>query len=217
MGSGFRVQRSRFPFSFEFWFSFWFSFGFWFWCAVASSLSACSGAPHAKAAQDTSAATARAGVECTTAAPLSADGRAAASELERAIEAGPLFAAGGGRGSLASCRVAIDEGVVSLDYRFRDGGSVHATRDPRIESSEQAARFVAPPTDDPAAILKRAERAAFGDQGCGIDWTAGETRPATDERGAIDSVYRGDSCNCQARVRRDAGGRVVALTLRSAC
>jgi hypothetical protein len=185
--------------------------------ALAVSLAACSSSPRATASQTTQTAAPSASPDCGAAATLPADARTAAATFQRAVESGPLFAAEGGHAALESCRVAVNEGATSLDYRFRGGGSLHASTDPRIESSELAARFSAAPAEDPDAILKRAERASFGDQGCGIDWKEGETREASDEKGATDSIYRGDSCNCQARVRRDGGGKVVALMLRSAC
>jgi hypothetical protein len=205
VGSGFSVQGSGFSVR----------SGFWF-VALAVSVAACSASPPRAAAQATQAA-ASAAADCVADATLPADARTAASTFQRAVESGPLFAAEGGRAAVESCRVAVAEGATSLDYRFRGGGSLHASTDPRLESSELAARFSAAPADDPDAILKRAERASFGDQGCGIDWKEAETREASDEKGATDRIYRGDSCNCQARVRRDGGGKVVALTLRSAC
>ena len=35
--------------------------------------------------------------------------------------------------------------------------------------------------------------------------------------GATETIYRGDTCNCQARVRKDKAGRTVGLVFRSAC
>jgi hypothetical protein len=190
--------------------------GVWFVLAFVVWLAGCS-SPRATTPQTAQTAAPASSSDCVPAATLSADARAAAATLQRAVEAGPIFGAGGGRAAIASCRVAVEDGATSLEYRFRDGSTLRATSDPRIESTEQTVRFVAPPPEDPDAILKRAERAGYGDQGCGIDWNQAETREASDEKGAVDRIYRGDSCNCQARVRRDAGGRVVALTLRSAC
>jgi hypothetical protein len=66
-------------------------------------------------------------------------------------------------------------------------------------------------------ILSGTERAAFGTSGCGIDWKTGESRPVAGEPGASELVYRGDTCNCQARVQRNGSGEVVGLMLRSAC
>jgi hypothetical protein len=108
-------------------------------------------------------------------------------------------------------------GVITLDYSFRDGGWLHVKRDPRIEYNDQEARFELPPGANPIAILTRAEMVAFGDKGCGIDWSESEKAPAADDASAIETIFRGDVCNCQARFRSNAAGRVVGLSLRSAC
>ena len=79
-------------------------------------------------------------------------------------------------------------------------------------------RLSAPPAEDPAAILMRTERAVLGSAGCGINWKTTESRSVSDgDPGRVETVYRGDVCNCQAWVRKDTGGRVVSLGLRSAC
>jgi hypothetical protein len=64
--------------------------------------------------------------------------------------------------------------------------------------------------------LTDAEQAAFGADGCGIDWRQPETRPPDAER-VTETIYRGDVCNCQARVRSDTAGHVAGLIVRSAC
>src|SRR6185295_16821765 len=118
--------------------------------------------------------------------------------VQRAVETGPLFTVPASRAGVASCRVGYESGMTSLEYRFRDSGWLRVKRDPRIEYSDQEARFAVPLTENPIAVLTRAERVAFGDKGCGIDWKEVETHPAEDDRGSVEATYRGDTCNCQA-------------------
>lgn len=137
--------------------------------------------------------------------------------LQRSVEGGPLYAIARSAAPLAACRVDQSSGVVTLQYDFVDGGRVRATRDPRIEYSEQVARLVAPPAEPAIDALMRAERAAFGAEGCGIDWRQAKARVVPVEGGATDTVFSGEVCNCQGRIRSDARGRVVELAFKSAC
>jgi hypothetical protein len=133
------------------------------------------------------------------------------------VEKGPLFTVPAAAEGVASCRVRYDAAVIDLDYRFKDGDWLHVKRDARIEYTDQEARFALSPKENAEAIRAGAERAAFGPNGCGIDWRQAETQPSVDDPSTTESVFRGDVCNCQARIRRNAAGRVVGLMLRSTC
>lgn len=137
------------------------------------------------------------------------------AELRRHVENGPFYALAAPGG--ADCLASRDAGAVSLDYRYADGSRLRVRRDARIEYSEQELRLAAPPAEDAAAILARAERWAFGPAGCGIDWRQPEVQPSTAAPGATEAVFRGRLCNCRARVRYDADRRVIGLALGSAC
>lgn len=139
--------------------------------------------------------------------------------LRRSIERGPLYAAAtaGSTSRLAACRVEQSSEAMTLHCNFTDGSRVRATHDPRIEYSEQVARLVASIGVPAIVALQRAERAAFGAEGCGIDWRRNEARIAPAEAGATDTVFSGEVCNCQGRIRSDASGRVVELAFKSAC
>jgi hypothetical protein len=141
----------------------------------------------------------------------------ALASLRRSVETGPFYTISASTSVVAACRVSRDADAITLDYTFRDGGSLRVTRNPRIEYSDQEVRFASPPGEGPVAVLTRAEEAAFGAKGCGIDWRQPETRPAGDDASVTEIIYRGDVCNCQARVRSDAAGRVAGLVFRSAC
>ncbi|MDZ7591854.1 MAG: hypothetical protein U5L05_14500 [Rubrivivax sp.] len=137
--------------------------------------------------------------------------------LRRSIEAGTLQRVAALPGP-ATCVGQVDaEGSIRIDYRYADGSVLQVLRQSRIESTEFNLRFAQPRTGPVQDILVELERAAFGAAGCGIDWQRATTEPAGDASRSVDTVYRGEVCNCQARVRRDDQGRVVLLALRSAC
>lgn len=106
---------------------------------------------------------------------------------------------------------------MKLEYTFRDGASLHVTRNEATEYTDQEVRLASPLGEPPVAALTRAEQAAFDAKGCGIDWRTVETRKLAEEPDATESIYRGTLCNCQARARSDAAGRVLRLQFRSAC
>ena len=147
-------------------------------------------------------------------APEDADAVAA---LRRTVEKSPLYEASAGKRGVASCTVTSESGERIVNYTFRDGGWMRVTYQPRIEYTDQEVRLTSPLEEDSVPVLTRAERAAFGADGCGIDWRQTETRTPEDDANARETIYRGDVCNCQARVRTDAAGRVTGLLFRSAC
>lgn len=179
-----------------------------------AALPACVGA----ASQTATASPASAGSECAgTGAAASAPQIADAAALRVATERGPLFATLQAPSSVQACRVRVEPGTVEIDWRMHDGGWLRVARDSRVELYEQVARLAVPLSEEPTAWLRRATVAAFGDGACGIDWRTSDTDPATDDRTATEQVFRGDACNCQARVRRDASQRVVGALLRRTC
>jgi len=138
------------------------------------------------------------------------------STLRQAVERGPLYEIAS-RSGVASCRIGQDSDAIRLEYVFRDGTTLRATRNLQIEYSDQELRLATPLAESPVPMLTRAERAAFGEKGCGIDWKRPDSKPAADNGTITETVYRGDTCNCQARARADATGRVLTMSLRSAC
>jgi hypothetical protein len=137
--------------------------------------------------------------------------------LRRSVEGGALQRMAALPGP-ATCVGQVDaDGSIHIDYRYADGSVLQVRRQSRIESTDFNLRFAQPRTGSVQDILVELERAAFGAAGCGIDWRRATTEPAGDASRSFDTVYRGEVCNCQARVRRDDQGRVVVLALRSAC
>jgi hypothetical protein len=178
---------------------------------VISLLAACSTAPGGgRAAQSTP-------TECVTDAGLSSQDAEAGAALQRTVATGPFYAAVAGMADLASCRIGNDSGAATLEFKFSDGGWMRVTRDARIEYSSQEVRFGSAYTDNPLDVLTRAEQTAFGTDGCGVDWRKSQRSPAADDATATETIYRGDVCNCQARVRSDSAGHTLGLIFRSAC
>src|SRR3989442_3033301 len=88
------------------------------------------------------------------------------ASLRRTVEMGPLYTIPATRSGVASCRIGYEEGVITLEYTFRDDGWLRVKRDSRIEYNNQEARFAFPPTENAMPVLTRAERVAFGANGC---------------------------------------------------
>ena len=142
---------------------------------------------------------------------------AVATALQQRAVTMPLFLAAIAPSGMTSCTVARDDGEVSLRYAARDGSSLRLARDDSIEYNDQEARLAVPLREAPIAMLKRAEQAAFAAKGCGIDWTTPEFIAEKTPGGGTTALYRGDVCNCAARVHRTAGGLIDAVGLRSTC
>jgi hypothetical protein len=140
----------------------------------------------------------------------------ALADVRSAAEGSPLYGALAARSTVASCRIISQSGSeVELEYTFVDGGALTFKRDPAIEYVNQEARFGSPSDDDGIELLRRVEQASFMPDGCGVDWKAAE--PLASTAGVSENAFYGETCNCQARVRRDATGQLVQLVFRSAC
>lgn len=138
--------------------------------------------------------------------------------LRHTIEASRLYKVPADAEGLAACRIRYPDGLaLQVEYRFNRGGSLWVKRDPRIEYTELDARYRLPPGVAAKDLLVDAEQSLFGQSGCGIEWRDPETRPADGEPGVTETIYRGEVCNCQGRVRTDADGQIVGLSFRSAC
>jgi len=147
----------------------------------------------------------------------SAELQKAYPSFQRRIEDGPLYQALQQRlGPPRGCVRSVQAEGLRLAYKFSKSGALVARIDPRIEFFEQRANLKGLDEAEAKSLLQAAETHAFGTTGCGIAWDY----PVTEERGTFggsrEVVYRGDACNCQARVAYD-GAKVIGLVLRSAC
>lgn len=143
---------------------------------------------------------------------------ALAAALKQAIETSPFYTIPATSKGLPSCDLRFyPDGEIVLEYHFLDGNWLQVKRNARIEYTEQNVRLNLVLPEQSETILARAEQSAFGTNGCGIDWQQSETQLAKDDPNVTETVFRGDICNCQAHIRRNAYGHVVGFLLRSAC
>lgn len=147
----------------------------------------------------------------------SADLHKAHSSLQRRTQAGPFYHALKQRlGPPRSCARSVQAGVLRLTYEFPRNGALVVQVDPRIEFSEQRVKVQGLEEDEAKSLLQAAETNAFGATGCGLNWEKPVTEAPGTVGGSSEIVYRGDACNCQARIAYD-GEKVIGLVLRSAC
>jgi len=92
----------------------------------------------------------------------------------------------------------------------------NATNVQSIEFTEQRLSEKGMSRQAALALLQRTERWAFGDKGCAIAWKNRPPMEADPPRGTRELVYRGEDCNCQARLVY-AGNVLTGLVFRSAC
>ena len=88
---------------------------------------------------------------------------------------------------------------------------------PQIINEDQATELATSTDAELKELFGRIERQAQGSEGCGIDWAQQPEKAAGDDPSLTDELFRGDTCNCQARVRRNRDNRVVGLLFRATC
>ena len=99
---------------------------------------------------------------------------------------------------------------------FSNDSRLTVAADPKIELFKMTVTTAGIKPAKAIDLLKAQETQAFGPNGCGIKWQAPAEQNQTGDKGSREAVYRGDRCNCQARIKY-LGDLVVALTLSSAC
>jgi hypothetical protein len=119
-------------------------------------------------------------------------------------------------GKPQSCAIGLDDGIIRLSYTFRGKASLEAQVNLGSESIELRMQVRSIGVNRAMALLKKGEKDAFGKNGCGIAWDHPAEELPGETTGSREVVYRGDACNCQARLVY-AGKSLVALVLRSAC
>jgi hypothetical protein len=119
-------------------------------------------------------------------------------------------------GKPLSCNLEFDDGMIGLTYAFRGRVQLIARIDRKIELSEQRVQIPRMELTKAIALLKAAERDAYRPNGCGITWDHPEEESSGGPAGSREAVYRGATCNCQARVT-SRNNYAVSLVLKSAC
>jgi hypothetical protein len=131
--------------------------------------------------------------------------------LLKSVVDGPFYKALVERsGPPQSCTRAVGDGGLTVELRAAKGGRLTARIQPEAELSETRLELRGLSEAAAEKLLRAEEKAAFSD-GCGIAWDAPEKEPAA---GTV--VWRGDTCNCQARAQHQRGKPAVLL-FRSAC
>jgi hypothetical protein len=119
-------------------------------------------------------------------------------------------------GKPLSCNLEFDDGKIGLTYAFHGGVQLMSRIDRKIEISEQRVQIPRMEMTKAIALLKAAERDAYGPNGCGITWDHPAEESIGGPAGFREAVYRGTTCNCQARVT-SRNSYAVSLVLKSAC
>lgn len=134
-------------------------------------------------------------------------------EFKGSIESGPILRRAG---RPDSCEARSEGSSLWLKYKFAKGGELEAHRDPAIELTEQRLTKARLSTKTALALLERTERWAFGKHGCGIAWKKLPTKEPGATPDCYELAYRGDDCNCQARLVYGKD-HLIGLVFRSAC
>jgi hypothetical protein len=135
------------------------------------------------------------------------------AEFKRSVESSPLARR---LGRPVSCDARADAGAIRLTYESHTGAKLEAHREPAIEFTEQRLSEKRMSGQAAVALLQRTERWAFGDKCCSLAWKKPPAREAGPTPGTRELVYRGDECNCQARLVY-GGNVLIALVFSSAC
>ncbi len=182
------------------------------WCEIALLLASLLLAGPASRAQTPASS-------CTPPefAAMTAASQKQVRDLQQHVEAGPFYKKMLQQlGKPQSCNVRQEGDAIALSYGFVKDARLDAQADSAIESSMQRATFSGLDREKALALLKKGESNSYGRKGCGIDWKRPEDETMDSPAGSRATVFRGDSCNCQARILYQ-GDSVVALVLSSAC
>ena len=145
------------------------------------------------------------------------DRRLQVRAFQQALTSGPFYKELSRRsGKPLSCQLTLGDGIIKLTYSFRGKASLEAQANTGAESTDQRMQIRSIAEKTAMSLLKRAEKDTFGQDGCGIVWDKPAEVVPGDLPGSREVVYRGDACNCQARLVY-AGKVIVGLIVRSAC
>jgi hypothetical protein len=138
-------------------------------------------------------------------------------EFQQRVEDGPIYKELLLRlGEPERCGAKLSGENIALSYAFRNEAHLDASISPGIEYSEQHAQLRGLNEEKALALLQQSEQDSFGQDGCGIDWNRPESESKEEHSSSRAVVFRGASCNCQARILY-RGKAVVGLALKSSC
>jgi hypothetical protein len=140
-----------------------------------------------------------------------------ANDFRVNVESSILYKMVTSQKNITSCQIAFTPGGnFFIQYKFPDKTRFSVERNPTTEHTEEIAHIEI--STPPETLLKQIEKANFSIRdGCKIDWADPEIRKSKIIDGATDTIFRGEVCNCQARIQRSAMGRVTELGFKSTC
>jgi hypothetical protein len=137
-------------------------------------------------------------------------------QFQRRVESGAFYRAVIRQvGKAKSCRMKLVDADTTVRYTFDGNAGLEAEIDPSIEYSEQRLQLGGTNEKTAVTLLKEEELDSFGHSGCGIRWSHPAREPS-EAPGAVEVIYRGDVCNCQARLIY-RGASIVELVFTSTC
>jgi len=137
--------------------------------------------------------------------------------LEERVKAGPFYRELVTQlGKPASCTLEFDDGRIGLTFAFARRAQLIVRTDRKIESNEQRIQIPRMEMAKAMSLLQAAEKDAYRPNGCGIAWDHADEDSVDERTGSHELVYRGGTCNCQARVT-SRNNYAVSLVLKSAC
>jgi len=119
-------------------------------------------------------------------------------------------------GKPTTCSLEVQDTSLQLTYAFHDRAQLTVGSDRSIEFNEQRLQVRRMETKKAMELLKKAEREMYQPNGCGIVWDHPSEESFDAPTGSRETVYRGTSCNCQARLTSQSK-YAVSLVLQSAC
>ena len=123
-----------------------------------------------------------------------ADKKTQVRALQQALTAGPFYKELSRRaGRPRACGVALDDGGIRISYAFRGNASLVSQVSVGSESTDQRMEFRNISTKAAMALLKRAEKDAFGQDGCGIVWDHAAEELRGKQAESREVVYRGET------------------------
>ena len=136
-------------------------------------------------------------------------------EFQQRVEAGPIYKELLLRlGEPERCAAKLNGENTALSYAFRNEAISMPASVPVSNILSSTPNFEASMETKARALLQQSERDAFGQDGCGIDWNRPESESKGEHSSSRAVVFRGTSCNCQARILY-RGKAVVGLALKS--
>jgi hypothetical protein len=153
-------------------------------------------------------------VEAAASAPETI--RGAYATLLKQLLASPFYRYAAARfGGARMCTPSLETDSAAVTIGFGKRAQLSASVSPSVELSEQRLDTPGLSSERAKILLRQQVEAVYGADACGIDWNNPQMQKSA-EPAVTDTLYRGDTCNCQARIRY-VKGIVSRVSVRSTC